>query len=79
MKRAGSSAANGAAWSHVRPGVRAVIASMAAAVWPTAGAHRHRYFYVSFAIFQCFLGAGVIFGWYVHLSVWRRVPRDGED
>lgn len=47
----------------VRPGVRAVIASMAAAVWPSAGAHRHRYFYVAFAIFQCFLGAGIIFGW----------------
>ncbi|CAH0475720.1 unnamed protein product [Peronospora belbahrii] len=27
------------------------------------GSYPHRYFYVIFAIFQCFLGAGVIFGW----------------
>ncbi|CAH0485532.1 unnamed protein product [Peronospora farinosa] len=25
--------------------------------------HSYRYYYVAFAIFQCFLGAGVIFGW----------------
>ncbi|KAF1775584.1 Major facilitator superfamily domain [Phytophthora cactorum] len=31
--------------------------------WMDTGSYPHRYLYVSFAIFQCFLGAGVIFGW----------------
>ncbi|KAL3671725.1 hypothetical protein V7S43_003635 [Phytophthora oleae] len=32
--------------------------------WMDTGSYPHRYLYVTFAIFQCFLGAGVIFGWY---------------
>jgi hypothetical protein len=31
--------------------------------WMDTGSYPHRYIYVAFAIFQCFLGAGIIFGW----------------
>lgn len=38
---------------------------MAAAdtTWMDTGSHPYRFLYVVFAIFQCFLGAGIIFGW----------------
>ncbi|ETI47968.1 hypothetical protein F441_07884 [Phytophthora nicotianae CJ01A1] len=31
--------------------------------WMDTGRYPHRYLYVAFAIYQCFLGAGIIFGW----------------
>ena len=39
--------------------------NLAMSVTRARGGCVYRYYYVAFAIFQCFLGAGVIFGWSV--------------